>query len=92
MKTAQEILDSVGEVLGAREKNYDNPRPNFQRIADYWTTYLGIPILPEQVAIMMILMKVAREQFKHTEDNLTDAIGYAVCALRIAEDENDIKF
>ncbi len=34
----------------------------------------------------MILMKVAREQYKHHPDNYMDIIGYGVCGLRVAED------
>ena len=40
MKSVQAVLDNVSRVLGAREKNYDNPAPNFTRIAAYWSLYL----------------------------------------------------
>lgn len=90
-KTAVEILDHMKDVLGAREGNYDHPAPNFQRIANYWNVLLvnklAIALTASDVANMMILMKVAREQFRHGEDNLLDIIGYAVCGLRINEDE-----
>jgi hypothetical protein len=92
MRSAAAILDTVKAVLEGREKNYDNPKPNFDRIAAYWNTLLEAkltaPLTASDVALMMILMKVAREQYKHTDDNLLDAIGYAVCGLRIAEVDN----
>ncbi len=94
MKTAIEILDNVKKILEERERNYDNPKPNFERIANYFNAYLGerltTPITPTDVAMLMIGMKLAREQFKHNDDNLLDVIGYAVCALRMVEDEKEI--
>ncbi len=94
-KTAGEILDAVKAVLEGREKNYDNPKDNFDRIAAYWTVRLGEKLQPGQavtaqdVSDLMILMKVAREQFRHTEDNYLDIIGYGVCGLRVAEQVAD---
>ena len=88
MLSAAEILDGVKEVLSEREKNYDNPKPNFDRIAAYWNIFLEgkltTPLTALDVAMLMILMKVAREQFSHKDDNLYDTIGYAVCGIRIA--------
>lgn len=93
-KSATEILDEVKAVLGEREGNYDHPAPNFQRIADYWNVLLDEKLndnlTASDVALMMILMKVAREQFKHVDDNFMDIIGYGVCGLRIAEHEAQV--
>jgi hypothetical protein len=96
MLTAAEILDSVKAVLEERERNYDHPLPNFNRIAYYWDGYIrdrqklceqqGVTfhITAKDIALLMILMKVAREQFQSKEDNWLDMIGYAMCGLRIA--------
>jgi hypothetical protein len=92
MSRAAEILDGVKAVLTEREGNYDSPTPNFARIAAYWSVRLqeklqpGEVITPGDVADLMILMKVAREQYKHHPDNYMDIIGYGVCGLRVAED------
>lgn len=86
-----EVLDQVKQVLDEREKNYDSPRENFTRIAGYWNILLEgkltRPITPEEVALMMVLMKVAREQHQHKEDNLVDLIGYAAIATRLTQEE-----
>lgn len=86
-----QILDKVKDILHRREGNYDDPALNFARIAAYWTIRLraklrpGEAITANDVADMAILMKVAREQFKHGDDNYLDIIGYAVCGQRLAD-------
>lgn len=74
-----EILDKAKEIVnGARQENYGNPESNFQKIADYWTLYLGKSIQPHDVALMMVLMKLARLQNKADhEDSWIDICGYA---------------
>jgi hypothetical protein len=84
--TAKDVLNTVGDILGAREANYNNPTDNFQVIADGWTWYLksryaiDLVLNPDDIAFMMILTKIARENYKHTDDNILDTIGYGVCA------------
>jgi hypothetical protein len=43
-------------------------------------------VAPEEIAFAMILMKVAREQFQHKQDNLQNVIGYTVCLDRVVRD------
>lgn len=85
------ILDVINSTLSERENNYDHPKPNFERIAGYWNTFLkdklAQPITASDVAMLMVLMKVAREQHKHTQDNLVDMVGYTLCAERIIDFE-----
>lgn len=91
-----DILDKARHIREERENNYDDPRRNFQRIADYWNIYLGTDensttgfITAKAVADMMILMKMAREQYKHQEDNYLDMIGYVSCADSIINKESE---
>lgn len=74
-----EILDKAKEIVnGARQENYGSPESNFKRIADYWTLYLQRRIEPHDVALMMVLMKLARLQNKEDhEDSWIDIAGYA---------------
>lgn len=93
-----DILDKARQIRTERENNYDDPRANFQRIADYWNIYLfdiygkaqGL-ITSKNVADMMVLMKMAREQYKHMEDNYLDMIGYISCADTIINKEREDK-
>jgi hypothetical protein len=78
-------------VFGDREQTYGDPNQNFKRIADYWNVYLGERLLPDQVidmkdvAMMMALLKVAREMNKSTWDGPLDIIGYMACLSRMPE-------
>ena len=88
LREAQEITDKN------RQDTYGPPEDNFKHIGGYWDTYLSylygsdLPALkPKDVAMMMTLLKIAREDFKHSRDNLTDACGYLRCASKIEGDE-----
>ena len=85
---SQNILQEAIEVTEQRQVAYDKPEDNFQRIADLWNVFLkdkGVKheITSKDVAMMMILMKIARQQWKHSRDNLTDLCGYAHCLARL---------
>lgn len=83
------IDDAKKIVYGDRNKDYGNPEDNFNTIAYFWSTYLTskfnieTQIIAEDVAMMMILLKVARESNSHKRDNLIDIIGYAECSNRL---------
>lgn len=70
-------------VLGARRYDYGHPYENFLRIARLWDSWLqpklvdGAEIDHRDVAMMMILLKMAREQNAPKPDNLVDIVGYA---------------
>lgn len=79
------ILNDVEEILnGDRHESYGDPIDSCTVIASYWNTYLeqkgNQAILTEDIPIMMILFKIAREAHKHKNDNLKDIIGYTVIA------------
>ena len=73
------LLDEAYQlVTGDRQKDYDHPARNFDRIARLWSVALDKDITPEDVAVCMILVKVARQIHKPKRDNLTDLIGYTL--------------
>ena len=78
-------------TAGDRQRDYDHPFANHQRIAALWNTYLECrkdplaKLTPEDVATMMILLKIARQVFTPKRDNLTDICGYARCMERIQD-------
>lgn len=78
--------DAVHVVNGPRQRDYAHPKVNFQRIADLWSPIFGIEVTPEQVALAMIQVKVAREINRHTRDNLVDLIGYTLTLDACRED------
>lgn len=61
MTEREEILaDAAALVTGDREKTYGPPDENFARIATGWSVILGIDVTPDQVALCMAWLKIAR--------------------------------
>lgn len=88
------ILKEAEKIIyGDREKTYGDPAKNLRAIASLWEMYLyerGVldqnsdSLRPEDIANMMILLKVARliNDPKH-RDSLVDICGYAALVERI---------
>lgn len=83
----ESILQEAQRIIhGQRNKDYGHPRENFKNIADLWAAYLGWEINPMDVALMMVLMKVARlETGNYHRDSVTDIAGYAGTIERLQE-------
>lgn len=88
--TRKEILEAAEKcVCGDREQDYGSPEDSFQAIANLWIDYLnakgfGIDIVPEDVAAMLALLKIARIATGHgKDDNWIDIAGYAACGGEI---------
>lgn len=80
-----DILDlAKGIVDGDREEMYGKPEESFYLISRLWSDYLEEVILPEDVAMMMVLLKVARSKNGFCIDNYVDIAGYAACGGEIA--------
>ena len=82
--TRKELLEKAIEATNDRGDTYGKPEDNFATIASFWSVYLGTPINAHDVAMMMVLFKVARDKANpgHT-DNLVDIAGYAACAAEL---------
>lgn len=73
-----------------REEQYGNPEDSFGMISKLWSIYLDREISPENVVIMMALLKIARiAKGRFKADSYIDAIGYMACAGEIAGKENE---
>lgn len=71
------ILAEAREVInGERQDSYGNPEDSFADIAVLWGWYLGRPLGAKDVAMLMALLKFAREKHQHKRDNVVDACGY----------------
>lgn len=78
------ILEEAALVVdGDREKTYGHPSVNFERTAVGWSVILGHPVTLEQVALMMVWLKIAREVHEPKRDNLVDAAGYLRCVEKM---------
>lgn len=96
--TRKEILNTAEKyVCEDRNESYSEPEDSFSNIANYWNDHLfgkyGFEgIMPEDVGIMMALLKIARMASRTKDDNFIDAAGYIACAGEIAtQDQKDAK-
>lgn len=90
--TRAEVLEMAKTcVLGNREEDYGTPEQNFQIIAEFWNSYLGLDgnyISGKDVAAMLALLKIARiRSGKSKSDNWVDLAGYAACGAEVEETE-----
>lgn len=85
--TRRKLLEkAISVVCEDRNQQYGGPEDTFKDIARLWAAYLDDQIGPEDVAIMMILMKVARLKASsyQSSDSWVDIAGYAACGSEIA--------
>lgn len=84
----EEILKTAINIITKdRQDQYGNAEDSFSKIADYWTVFLkgslndGCAITADDVAMMMILLKIARSDSNPMHlDNYVDICGYAALA------------
>ncbi len=85
--TNTEILDTAEQIVYDRAETHGQPEDSFNKIAGLWNAYLGYPeslLDGEDVANMMILLKVARNsEGVYKEDNWVDIAGYAENGARL---------
>lgn len=74
MKTILE--EAQDAVYGDRQADYGSATENFTNIANLWSAVLKIPVTPEQTALCMVCVKIARQMNKPKRDNLVDGAGY----------------
>lgn len=83
-KRSNILYEAESIVNGERNSAYGDPEDNFSKIASLWSSYTGHDYSAHDVAIMMILLKVARTGTgTGSMDNYTDIAGYAACAGEI---------
>ena len=81
-------LEAASHVYGARQASYGHPATDFERTGRIWGAILGIPDVPSHlVALCMAGLKISREVNKPKRDNIVDLIGYAICAKRVKDYE-----
>lgn len=90
MTGTQRRQDALKEVENCvckdRQSTHGDAEHNFHDIAKLWSTYTGTPLTPQDVAAMMILVKIARMRSSPDHrDNWIDAAGYAICGAGITQ-------
>lgn len=88
--TRAEVLERAAQIVnGDRDEQYGKPEDNFKTIAAFWSEYLfgdTDSVGPEDVAIMMMFMKLARLKASNYQsvDSWVDIAGYTACGAEIA--------
>jgi len=83
------VLEEAERIInGERLMQYGEARASFTAIAKMWSAFKGIEISATDVAMMMVLLKVARSRHAVKLDSLVDIAGYAALADQM-ENRND---
>jgi len=86
-----EALREAAKIIsGDRDLQYGGPEENFTRIAKIWSVIVGTEISPEDVAMMMVGLKLARYASKSgfQPDTWIDIAGYAGCGFEVGSVES----
>lgn len=96
MNRAEILNEAKNCVCGQREEDYGTPENSFKVIGELWEVYIKekcvgtdtiVTIVPEDVAALLGLMKVARIATGHGKsDNWIDLAGYAACGGELQEE------
>ena len=94
-----EILEKTKKLVSeSRHDKHGDKVINHENISRLWTSYLqnkfklNLVLLPEDVANLMTLLKIARTQSgKFNLDDFIDACGYAAIAGEIANQRQSLK-
>ncbi len=87
----ESILSEAERIVnGDRQADYSDPVANFKHIAEIASAISKEELSPTTCAIVMIAVKLARENYKHKRDNLVDLAGYVEILHRIKENEVEV--
>lgn len=88
MNKRTETLNTAAALInGDREKDYGTPQDNFGRIAAIWSVILGHMVRPDEVALCMAGLKLARLANGPHDDSYTDGAAYFAIAAELAHDK-----
>lgn len=89
MKSKEYLENTIKIIGGDRADDYGDKLINHQNIAGLWSAFLGYEVTAHDVAICMMLVKVARLKHNHTKDCYIDMAGYAAIAGEIEDRTED---
>ena len=82
----EHIFEICESILKNRKGSYGDSKEMLGQVAKYWNIYITSQykkdnegkLQGKDVAMMMVLLKIARESHKHDIDNIIDMINYIV--------------
>jgi len=82
----ESILQEADRIVnGERQTDYSDPVENFKQIASIASAILKKELTSEDCAVVLMAVKLARENYRHKRDNLVDLAGYTEILHRIKE-------
>jgi len=84
-KVTSDLLVEANKLVGGdRQKDYGDKVDNHSNIAKLWSAYLHIPVTAHDVALMMVLLKMARTKLGAvSRDTYVDMAAYGAIAGEI---------
>lgn len=80
----RKLLELTGGAL-QRGTGYGEPSEHFTRTAELWSSLLGWPVKPTDVALCLVALKLARiVACPGHVDSWVDVAGYAACGVEVA--------
>lgn len=81
------LREAARIISGDRDVQYGGPEENFDRIAKIWSVILKSNITKEDVAMLMVGLKIARYANKSgfQPDTWVDIAGYAGCGYEVGK-------
>lgn len=86
-RVAARMLHEAAQIVSVdRQADHGEAERSFDTISQFWSTYLGHRVEPVQVAMMMALLKIARQQQNPGHhDNYLDLAGYAGLGAELSD-------
>jgi hypothetical protein len=83
------LTEAHAAVYGERHASYGPPIDDFTCQAQMFSAYLSrtngrpVEVQPDDIAALMVLVKVARQAHAPKRDNWVDMAGYAACGAEV---------
>lgn len=82
----ESILQEADRIVnGDRQADYSDPVENFRHIAAIASAIRKKELTAEDCCVVLMAVKLARENYRHKRDNLVDLAGYTEILHRIKE-------
>ena len=89
IKIEKNLKIALKLLNGKREHEYGDKKINHKNIAKLWSAYLGKEVSAHDVAILMLLLKIARVKFGNpSSDTYIDMVGYSAIAGELVDEDN----
>ena len=82
-----EILTKARNTIDERVENYGPPTASWKEIAMVASELTGRVLSSKDCVKVLMSMKLVRERYKHTEDNLLDLVAYTQILHMLEEGE-----